>query len=109
MGGADIGQQFIRSGLVDELSIHLVPVIFGGGTRMFENLASSSGSSRSSRSFRGRPPPTSATASGERLRFMASERCCRESTPADEIRHRHRSNLQDVNNHTEVHHGREGD
>lgn len=38
MGGADIGQQFIRAGLVDELSIHLVPIIFGGGTRMFENL-----------------------------------------------------------------------
>ena len=38
MGGADIGQQFIRSGLVDELSIHLVPLLFGGGTRMFENL-----------------------------------------------------------------------
>jgi dihydrofolate reductase len=38
MGGADIGQQFIRTGLVDELSIHLVPVMFGGGTRMFENL-----------------------------------------------------------------------
>ena len=38
MGGADIGQQFIRDGLVDELSIHLVPIIFGGGTRMFENL-----------------------------------------------------------------------
>ena len=38
MGGADIGQQFIRIGLLDELSIHLVPVMFGGGTRMFENL-----------------------------------------------------------------------
>ena len=38
MGGADIGQQFIRTGLVDQLSIHLVPVMFGGGTRMFENL-----------------------------------------------------------------------
>ena len=38
MGGADIGQQFIRNGLVDELSIHLVPLLFGGGTRMFENL-----------------------------------------------------------------------
>jgi dihydrofolate reductase len=38
MGGADIGQQFIRGDLVDELSIHLVPIIFGGGTRMFENL-----------------------------------------------------------------------
>jgi dihydrofolate reductase len=38
MGGADIGQQFIRAGLVDEISIHLVPVLFGSGTRMFENL-----------------------------------------------------------------------
>jgi len=32
------GQQYIRAGLVDELSIHLVPVLFGSGTRMFENL-----------------------------------------------------------------------
>jgi dihydrofolate reductase len=38
MGGADIGQQFIRDGLVDELSIHLVPLMFGGGTRLFENV-----------------------------------------------------------------------
>lgn len=38
MGGASIGQQYIAAGLVDELSIHLVPVLFGSGTRMFENL-----------------------------------------------------------------------
>ena len=38
MGGADTGQQFLRAGLVDELSIHLVPVLFGSGTRMFEHL-----------------------------------------------------------------------
>lgn len=38
MGGANIGQQFVRDGLADELSIHLVPLIFGGGTRLFENL-----------------------------------------------------------------------
>jgi dihydrofolate reductase len=38
MGGAEIGQQYIRAGLVDEISIHLVPVLFGSGTRMFENL-----------------------------------------------------------------------
>ena len=40
MGGADIGQQYIRAGLVDEISIHLVPVLFDGGTRMFEHLGS---------------------------------------------------------------------
>jgi len=38
MGRASIGQQFIAAGLVDELQIHLVPVLFGSGTRMFEHL-----------------------------------------------------------------------
>jgi dihydrofolate reductase len=38
MGGAQAGQQFIAAGLVDELSLHVVPVLFGAGTRMFDNL-----------------------------------------------------------------------
>ncbi len=38
MGGAEIGQEYIKAGLVDELSIHLVPVLFGSGTQMFANL-----------------------------------------------------------------------
>ena len=38
MEGASIGQQYIAAGLVDEIGIHLVPVLFGSGTRMFENL-----------------------------------------------------------------------
>jgi dihydrofolate reductase len=38
MGGASTGQQYIAAGLVDEIQIHLVPVLFGGGTRMFEHL-----------------------------------------------------------------------
>lgn len=38
MGGASLGQQYIGAGLVDEISIHLVPVLLGSGTRMFENL-----------------------------------------------------------------------
>jgi dihydrofolate reductase len=38
MGGAETGQQYLRAGLVDELSIHLVPVLFGAGTKMFEGL-----------------------------------------------------------------------
>jgi dihydrofolate reductase len=36
--GADIGQQLLRAGRVDELHVHLVPVLFGAGTRLFENL-----------------------------------------------------------------------
>jgi dihydrofolate reductase len=38
MGGANVGQQFIRAGLVDELSLHIAPVLLGGGTRMFEDV-----------------------------------------------------------------------
>jgi dihydrofolate reductase len=38
MGGAEIGQQFIRAGLIDEILIHLVPVLFGSGTRMFDHI-----------------------------------------------------------------------
>ena len=36
--GADITQQFLRAGLVDEIQINLVPVLLGEGTRLFDNL-----------------------------------------------------------------------
>src|SRR5215203_5034364 len=32
MGGAEIGQQYIKAGLIDEISIHLVSVLLGSGT-----------------------------------------------------------------------------
>jgi len=35
MGGADIARQYLRAGLVDEISIHLMPVLFGSGTPLF--------------------------------------------------------------------------
>lgn len=37
-GGANTIQQFIRAGLLDELQIHMVPILLGGGTRLLENL-----------------------------------------------------------------------
>lgn len=39
-GGANIAQQFLRAGLVDELVIALVPVLLGDGTRLFADLGS---------------------------------------------------------------------
>jgi dihydrofolate reductase len=39
MGGPTLGNQFLRAGLVDELSIHLVPVLFGSGQRLTEALS----------------------------------------------------------------------
>jgi dihydrofolate reductase len=38
--GANVAQQFLTRGLIDELSIHLVPVLFSKGTRLFEGLDS---------------------------------------------------------------------
>jgi dihydrofolate reductase len=38
MGGADVGRQYLAAGLVDELQLHLVPVLFGSGTPMFQPL-----------------------------------------------------------------------
>ena len=36
--GANVPQQFLKLGLIDEISIHLVPVLFGSGTRLFDGL-----------------------------------------------------------------------
>lgn len=38
MGGARIGQRYLAAGLVDEILIHLIPVLFGSGTRLFDQL-----------------------------------------------------------------------
>ncbi|MBA2715320.1 MAG: dihydrofolate reductase family protein [Rubrobacteraceae bacterium] len=35
---ANIGQQLLRAGRVDEIRVHLVPVLLGAGARLFENV-----------------------------------------------------------------------
>lgn len=35
--GGDITRQFLQAGLLDELQMHLVPVLLGTGTRLFEH------------------------------------------------------------------------
>jgi dihydrofolate reductase len=37
-GGAEIVQQYLKAGLLDELQIHLVPLLLGGGVRLFDRL-----------------------------------------------------------------------
>jgi dihydrofolate reductase len=39
-GGANVVQQYLNSGLLDELQIHLSPVLLADGVRLFDNLAS---------------------------------------------------------------------
>jgi dihydrofolate reductase len=38
-GGADVAQQYLRAGHLDEVQINLAPVFLGGGTRLFEGIA----------------------------------------------------------------------
>ena len=37
-GGADTVQQFLRAGLIDELHLHVLPVLMGQGLRLFDHL-----------------------------------------------------------------------
>jgi dihydrofolate reductase len=37
-GGANTIQQYLRAGLVDEMQIHVAPLLLGGGIRLFDNL-----------------------------------------------------------------------
>jgi dihydrofolate reductase len=37
-GGAQVAQQYLAAGLLDELELHVVPVVLGGGARLFDNL-----------------------------------------------------------------------
>ncbi|MFI6505970.1 dihydrofolate reductase family protein [Streptosporangium sp. NPDC050855] len=38
LGGAEVCRQFLRAGLIDEIRLQLVPVLFGAGTRLFDDL-----------------------------------------------------------------------
>ena len=37
-GGADVAQQYLAAGLVDEMEINLVPMLLGAGERLFDGL-----------------------------------------------------------------------
>ena len=37
-GGANIAQQYLTAGLIDELQLHVVPVLLGAGARLLDNL-----------------------------------------------------------------------
>ena len=37
-GGANVINQYLAAGLVDELGLHVVPILLGGGARLFEGV-----------------------------------------------------------------------
>jgi dihydrofolate reductase len=36
-GGAQVAQQYLKAGLLDEVQLHVVPLLLGDGTRLFED------------------------------------------------------------------------
>lgn len=38
VGAADVARQFLQAGLVDEITLNVVPVLLGGGIRLFEGI-----------------------------------------------------------------------
>jgi dihydrofolate reductase len=38
-GGANVAQQYLAAGMLDEMQVNLVPILLGHGTRLFDNLA----------------------------------------------------------------------
>jgi dihydrofolate reductase len=38
VGGASVAQQYLKAGLLDELQIHVAPLLLGGGVRLFDEL-----------------------------------------------------------------------
>ena len=37
-GGGHVGQQYLATGLLDELELHVAPILLGDGSRVFDNL-----------------------------------------------------------------------
>lgn len=37
--GATVIREFLRAGLLDEIQLHLAPILLGDGARLFENLS----------------------------------------------------------------------
>ncbi len=40
-GGAPIAQQYLAAGLVDEMQLHVVPILLGAGARLLDNMSGS--------------------------------------------------------------------
>jgi len=62
-GGASIAQQYLRAGLLDEIRLHVVPVLLGDGARLFDNLGGAEVKLESTRTVEAPASPTSPTAS----------------------------------------------
>lgn len=60
-GGANVAQQYLAPGLLDELGLHVVPALLGNGARLFDNLGDAEGHLNRSGPSRHPASPTSST------------------------------------------------
>ena len=60
-GGAHAIGQYLAAGLVDLLEVHVVPVLLGGGERLFAARAAGRSATSATAWWPRPPPPTSAT------------------------------------------------
>jgi dihydrofolate reductase len=58
-GGANIVTQFLQGGLLDEIQIHLIPILLGNGVRLLQDLSPAGIELRKTRSIDTRARPTS--------------------------------------------------
>jgi dihydrofolate reductase len=38
VGGANVARQYLEAGLLDEIHVHIVPILLGGGAPLFEGV-----------------------------------------------------------------------
>ncbi|HEV3475220.1 MAG TPA: dihydrofolate reductase family protein [Actinomycetota bacterium] len=50
-GGANIIRQYLQTGLLDEIQIHLIPMLLGNGVRLFQDLSAAGIELRKTRSI----------------------------------------------------------
>src|SRR6266498_5765915 len=74
MGGASAGQQFLQAGLIDEMQLHLAPILIGNGIRLFENIDAGAHRTRDHSSYRDPSDNTSAVPHRETPVMTAGER-----------------------------------
>jgi dihydrofolate reductase len=52
-------RQYLKAGLLDEMQIHLIPILIGNGVRLFEDFDPEGIELRRTSSIEHRAPPTS--------------------------------------------------
>ena len=87
-GGADVAEQYLAAGLLDELELHVVPVVLGDGARLFDNLGDAEVQLEQVRAVEA-PGVTHLKYTEREMKRVAEPPVCLTSRTLDEKRHSH--------------------